>query len=373
MSWILIAPSYDVLILGGGPAGLATAIHLRQLGLADVLVVEAGSGPRERVGETVPPDIVLPLNRLGLVERFRRSGHLPCPGSVSSWGREKPGYNDFILNPMGPAWHLDRCRFEEMLAERAVEAGADLKHRTRLLSSELNGDGFEVVLRNRGKGDHPTRARWVVDAAGSSSRFARDQGAARLVHDRMIALARFTKLREGCLPAQTMLEASRDGWWYSTRLPEDRVLTMFVVEGDSVEDLASDGYASWRNALRSTVLIGPRLEKCDLFDDKFMRVPILSSVLKPVVGNHWIAVGDAASSYDPISSQGIYKALIEAIEAARQVAFALGLIRRPKRSFTDSVRDRFEDYLANRDYLYGLEQRWPESRFWRRRAEAVVP
>jgi len=131
----MIAAGYDVLILGGGPAGLAAAIRIRQKSPASVLVVEAGDGSRERVGETVPPDILTLLHQLGLAESFRRSGHLPCPGGISSWGRAKPGFNDFILNPLGPAWHLDRRRFEQLLAGGAAGAGAQVVNETCFLTA----------------------------------------------------------------------------------------------------------------------------------------------------------------------------------------------------------------------------------------------
>jgi flavin-dependent dehydrogenase len=360
---------YDVLVLGGGPAGLATAIHIRRKSPASVLVVEAGEGPRERVGETVPPDILVLLNQLGLAERFRQSGHLPCPGSVSLWGRTQPGFNDFILNPLGPAWHLNRQRFDQMLADRAVAVGAILATETHFVTAEFNGNGYQALL-SHSSGDYRAEARWIIDATGANARFARQQGATQNVHDRMVTMACFSNLRGGSFSSQTILEATPQGWWYAARLPEDRILTMLVTESEEVKRLAADGYRLWKEELRSTSLLGPRVAACERDGDRFLCLPVLSCILDPLEGERWLAVGDAASCYDPVASQGIYKALVDASDAASHVVAALGFAEAPPWRYGSRVQNRFQDYLANRAYLYNLEQRWPDAMFWSRRARA---
>lgn len=357
---------YDVVVLGGGVAGLAAAIHIRQKSAASVLVVEMGDGCGERVGETVPPDILTPLHRLGLADVFRESGHLPCPGSVSAWGSDKLGFNDFILNPLGCAWHLNRRRFERMLLDRAVELGAMMTQRTRFAGSELRA-GHILQLR-RDAEEYQVEARWVLDATGATARFARGQGARQQVQDRLVAMACFAEVRTGSLSAQTFLEATRDGWWYAARLPENRVVTMLVTEAEDVQRLAAAGHALWKEQLRSTSLVGPRLAECSWEQGEYLHVPVVSSVLDPVEGPRWMAIGDAASSYDPIASQGIHKALVDAGDAAAHVVAELGFGARPRWSYASRVRDRFEDYLKNRAFLYGQEQRWPDAAFWSRRA-----
>jgi flavin-dependent dehydrogenase len=90
--------------------------------------------------------------------------------------------------------------------------------------------------------------------------------------------------------------------------------------------------------------------------------------LEPAAGEGWIAVGDAASTYDPLSSQGVMKALRSGVYGAYAVGDMLtswddtGLRR--YRAFVESELD---GYLATRSRYYAEEQRWPDRPFWRRR------
>jgi 2-polyprenyl-6-methoxyphenol hydroxylase-like FAD-dependent oxidoreductase len=318
----LTQPRCDVLIIGGGPAGLATAIELRQSSDLDVVVVEARDDPSERFGESVPPDILLALDRLDLTQAFKADGHLPCPGSVSLWGRDKPGHNDFILNPVGPAWHISRTRFEAMLRTRATQMGASICSGTRARTVTRTDDHFDLVLQNPAGGRRAIHAPWVIDASGGRAWFARRQGATRRRLDGMLAIVRFAALRSGTFTAQTIVEAAPDGWWYCARLPDALVVTMLITERHAARTLTQGGYARWRELLSQTRLLAPRLDACGLDDERFRLYAVASAILDHVEGPGWIAVGDAASVYDPITSQGIHKALADAADASRTIAAA---------------------------------------------------
>ena len=95
---------------------------------------------------------------------------------------------------------------------------------------------------------------------------------------------------------------------------------------------------------------------------------------------HWFAVGDAAATHDPISSAGIQKALADGARAATAAATALSDTGTGTGTVTDIAVDyitgtetAFREYEANRDYFYRLEERWPDSPFWHRRAAIPQP
>ena len=94
-------------------------------------------------------------------------------------------------------------------------------------------------------------------------------------------------------------------------------------------------------------------------------------MLERVVGAGWLAVGDAASVYDPISSQGIYKALSNGLAAAQVVAADFQGNTSMLEEYQQLMGARFQDYLQNRNYFYDLEKRWPDSPFWQKRRARI--
>lgn len=353
---------YDVVVLGAGPAGLVTAITIRRETRASVLVADAGPATRERFGESVTPDLLIPLKRLGLLDEFRSGAHAPCPGSASVWGSDRIGYNDYILSPAGPAWRLQRRAFDEMLAGAVSEAGAELCWGARYLQSLPDGDGHRLLLRTR-EGKREVRGSWVVDATGPAARFSVHMGARRIVDDRMYGLVRYAKIPAGSMTMQTLLEADEDGWWYAARLPDDRVVVLFVSDGETFRRLKANGHEGFERSLAVTKLIGPITARLDIEQKTYFATPVYSSRLDRPEGEGWLAVGDCAASYDPIVAQGITKALDDGIAAGRRIAER----GHNEGDYANRIAARFHTYAETRSRLYEIERR--DGPFWQKRRE----
>src|SRR4030095_11414104 len=103
---------FDVVVIGGGPAGTAVALALVTQGVS-VLVVERSNYQQLRFGETLPPEIQPTLSRLGLWHGFLQAHHLRSVGIRSIWGSTEPYDQSFIFNPYNDGWHVDRRAFDE--------------------------------------------------------------------------------------------------------------------------------------------------------------------------------------------------------------------------------------------------------------------
>lgn len=369
------ADDFDVVILGGGPAGCAVALTLARFGMFRVLVVESGRYEAVRIGESIPPDIRVVLEELGVWEDFLKENHEPCLGSCSSWGADALGYNDFLFNPLGNGWHLDRRCFDAFLARQVLEHGNVLHTGTRFVGCERAGaDGFRLRLKGNDKQTYMVGARFVVDATGMRSSFARCMGASRLFLDQLLCITAFFELPGPAnFPKLTMLEAVEYGWWYAARLPNRRLVVAVASDPKIIKQNALRRRDDFLKQLEKTSHISAELAGCRFVDDSQMTCAAPSFLLDVVAGNSWLAVGDAASAYDPISSQGIYKALSDGSRAGEAIAASLRGSDIRLGEYRLSIATRFQQYLENRNFFYGLEQRWPNSAFWtRRRARMAV-
>jgi flavin-dependent dehydrogenase len=352
----------DVLVLGGGPAGCAAAIALTAAG-RKVTVLERSRYDGVRLGETLPPEAAPLLHRLGVWEAFARAGHLPSPGIVSVWGGEGPYENDFIFNPYGNGWHLDRRRFDDLLATAVEERGGSVCRAARVLGCSRDASGrWQVAVRAGGHTAH-LEASFLVDATGRASWLARRCGARRLVWDRLVGVV-------GLLPAggdgdvRTLLEAAEQGWWYSARIPGERLVVAYMTDVDLLPEAPRDLDCFWASHLRQTEHTRRRVGAAAA-PGGLRTVAADSYRMDRVTGEGWLAVGDAAMAWDPLSSQGIRKALASGVAAAQAIAGrSEGL-----EAYAARVAQDFEQYRRLHGHFYGQVRRWRASAFWRRRQQ----
>jgi flavin-dependent dehydrogenase len=360
----------DVLVIGGGPAGAATALACAASGTR-VTVVERSARDAARVGETLPPDAAPLLRRLGIWECFVRDGHLPSPGVVSAWGDEQPYESDFIFSPYGSGWHVDRRRFDAMLATAAEERGAVVHRDARVLTCSPDpSGGWRVEVQSRGQ-TSCLRASFVVDATGRASWLSRRLGARRLDRDRLVGVVGvFSASAAG--PAgdpRLLLEAAEHGWWYSALMPNDRLTVAYMTDRDLLPQAPRDLDGFWSARRRQTTHTRRRLGAAA--PQSALRIVSAESYrMDPAGGADWLAVGDAAMAWDPLSSQGVRKALESAFAAADTAGAARAGLTARAAEYVDGVARDFERYCRLRAWYYGQVWRWPGSLFWKRRQVA---
>lgn len=368
----------DVVVLGGGPAGSATALALARAGRS-VAVLERSRYESPRVGEALPPEVRQPLSELGVWEPFRTAGHLESPGIAVAWGRAELYDHDFLVNPYGPGWHVDRRGFDAMLAVAAEAAGAEVLTGSRPIGCDrCAGSTWRLKALVDGV-PRVWHAAALVDATGRSASPVRRLGGHRIAWDRLVGLV-------GLVPAvadgsnrdrRTLVEAVAAGWWYSALLPDGRQVATFLTDADWLPAGLDARRASWHRWLQQAPQTRGRLGAVSP-DIGLRVVSACSARLQDVAGPGWLAVGDAALSFDPLSAQGVAWALESGLAAARALDASFRGEWGALDDYAHRVGVEFRDYLRARADYYGRERRWPDSPFWRRRHRAedagdVVP
>lgn len=361
---------FDVLIAGGGPAGAAAALTLLRHTTRRVAMVEGSDYAAARVGETVPPGIVALLDYLGVGDAFRADGHLPAHGTDAAWGGPRLA-RDFLFTGRGTGWHLDRARFDRTLAAQVTAAGGTVLAPARVAGVRGEAGAWRVAVSARGGEARELEARFVVDATGKQASVARRLGARREVHDRLVGVTAYWCGDGGDRAHVTLVETVPDGWWYSAVLPDRRLVTALMTDVETVRARGLHRAGALEGTLADAPETAARLEGMRMCGTPLVR-PAQSQLLRPASGDGWIAAGDAAASFDPLSSMGIGHALSSGIEAARVAHASLESGGGTGDAYSAAVEQTFARYLSIRDAHYAVERRWMDAPFWAARQEAGV-
>lgn len=309
-------PSYDCVIIGGGPAGSTVAALVADAGFT-TLLVEREKMPRFHVGESLMPETYWTLSRLGVLDRLKKSQFIRKVGVqfVGASGRES---QPFLFSQHDPressqTWHVERSVFDWILFENAGEKGAVCHDQTRVIDVSLSSNRPHKLQLQDVEGQRfNVWSRAIVDATGQQAFLANRLG---LKVDnpnlRKAAIWGYYRgaQRNGVEEFTTILhtENKRCWFWY---IPMSDDLVSVGLVGDNEDLLKRSGCPDdvfaeerrrcpgLRERLRNSQLTGP-LHVAKEF----------SYCTKEAAGDGWVLVGDAYGFIDPIYSTGVFLAL----------------------------------------------------------------
>ncbi len=339
---------FDVVIIGSGPAGSAAALTLLDSGLS-VILMDRVRMPTRKIGESLPPAAQNILDRLGAKNILHECKHFRSYGNISAWGTSDLAHTDFIYDPRGTAWQLDRARFDADLRSTCIRKGA-VFFPGWYRSSKRTVHGWVI----HGQPDSIT-ARWVVDASGRGGVFARKNGSRRLVDDKLMAIYAWVDANEGDNDTRTVVESCAIGWWYSTLVPHKQRVIALHTWADLAKNIHRD-VDKWRSHLENTVHIKQRCLRVKSPTLRFSEA--CGSSLDRGFGDQWVAVGDAFLSFDPLASQGIFNALYSGMKGAEAIIACESGEPDSLAKYESHLNSIREVYLQRRTLFYNAETRW---------------
>jgi flavin-dependent dehydrogenase len=360
----------DAVIVGAGPAGSVAALNLAPF--RTVLLIDRVAVPEWRIGESLPGAARRLLSDMRLWDDFLADGHMRCHAYRGAWVSPEPVERDTLHDPDGPAWHIDRTRFERWLRAVAVVRGAQLLAPAQPDTVARDVDGWRLAIDNDGT-RVDVRSRLLIDAGGRSSRLLANFGVTRRAEDRLIC--GWARYESAGIPAGIIhIEAEADGWWYAAPLPAGAGVLAFHTDADL--PTARAGYSAAALAARAEHLpmIGSLLKAEPRSCSAAGFCAAHSARMDCAAGSGWIAVGDAALSFDPLASQGLFNALYTGLAAAEATDRHLSGDGAALRAYAAELQQVYDAYAAHLAAWYGIERRWSERPFWRRRQkpESVV-
>ena len=348
---------YDVLIIGGGPAGASTATILAEHG-RKVLVIEREKFPRYHVGESLIPFTFGPLERLGMIPKMWKS-HFTKKYSVSfvqpDGRRSQPFYfhTRYDKETVAQTWQVLRSEFDEMLLNNARERGAEVREETSVIQLLKNDSGhvIGVEVKNKDGQVEQLYSKLVVDASGKEA-FASNRQGWRVGDPFLNKVAvwtyykgskRGTDLDEG---ATTIAFIPDKGWFWHVPQHGDMVSVGVVAEG---KYLSRDGVRSpqqmFQREIEQNQWIKDRLSTGTCTGEYWLTSEY-SRHSKYCASPGLLLVGDAFAFLDPVFSSGVMLALKSGVLAADAIhAAMLGNDLSPERfaDYSNQIREGVEN------------------------------
>ena len=318
-----LSDHYDVIVVGGGPAGASTAALVAECGHR-VLLLERAELPRFHVGESLIPETYWPLKRLGLLEKMNAVG-FPRKYSVqfvSDGVRESAPFYFDRYNPheSSVTWQVERDTFDRMVIDRARELGAIVHTSAQVTDVMFDGDcavGIKCRLRNEdgGRTEREIRSQVVVDATGQSAFISSRRGQCDpdphlkkgTIWTYWKGARRDTGKDEGA--TLIMQTPSKKSWFWYIPLRNDIV---------SVGCTGSMDYMFGKEHGDAATVYHRELERCPAMQERlqnavqhtdFFTTKDFSYYSREGAGHGWVLVGDAFGFIDPVYSSGVYLAL----------------------------------------------------------------
>jgi len=370
----------SVVIIGAGVAGCIAALALCDS--YKVTLIDKSASPEERIGECLAPAARRILKQLNLLTEFESRletdialpHHLPNAGMQISWGQEALHIADNLNNPDGFGWRLDRKRFELFLREKAQQRGVECIWPAKLINSQYKENSWHITLVNSDLNEDQEVSivcPFVIDATGRQAHFAKKY-TDRQQSDRLISC--WATLDDNSENKLGNIHSTNNGWWYSAPLPNQRRVLAFQTDSDLMpKGLHRDPayfikYAQQHSSLAK--LLNDNQKTLNLQGI----VSANSTRLNNFSGQQWAALGDAAISFDPLSSQGIFNAMANAMQLALLLKKSniLKIIDNDiqqhfNKIYQQQIEQIWRHYLHHQHFFYNQEQRWSKMPFWQRR------
>ncbi|MCC7127144.1 MAG: tryptophan 7-halogenase [Acidobacteria bacterium] len=338
---------FDVVVVGGGPAGSAAAAILARRGHRP-LIVERDRFPRFHIGESQLPWLNGVLEEIGAAEKIAAAGFEQKWGasfttSHGDWSR----YADFsraVEVPKAQTWQVPRDRFDQILLEHAADSGTEVWQGARAEDATFDADGVTVTITAADGETVRVRAAAIIDASGRNGFLAKRFGERRKdpilqnisIHRQYEGVPRADGRRAGDI---RMVTRPDHGWfWFIPISPTTMSVGVVVPQtsykaqagataGETLDRMIAETPAAAQLLTGATALTEARFDA----DYSYMH--------STLAGDRWVLAGDAGSFLDPIFSTGVLLAMQGGIEAATVISDAL-------RAGVAPTADRFAAYQA---------------------------
>jgi len=337
---------YDVVIVGGGPAGSTLGSVLRKYApAAKVLILEREIFPREHVGESQLPPVTKVLEEMGCWDKVEAAGFPVKTGALYRWGNTDDLWRfDFLVGQEyedlprpgilegqrhQTTFHVERATFDEILLDHAAELGCEVCEGAKVSSVQRTGDTVDAI---KVEGTTPAgaddagwvRAKHYVDASGHVGilRRAMDVTVSEPTSLKNIAIWRYWRSEKwadldgvGTGGVRVRVMSLGNGWIWFIPIAKDLTSVGFVTHADHYKKSGLTPSELYAQAVATDPHIADLLTGATP-EPEIRSTKDWSFLANRMAGENWMLVGESAGFADPILAGGMALAMVGAREAA---------------------------------------------------------
>ena len=320
---------FDVIVIGGGPAGSTFSTLLHEKG-RNVLLLEKDHHPRFHIGESLLPMTLPILEKLGVSNKIRGIGILKYGAEFNSSkedNKRETFYFDFAMDRNHPhAYQVRRSEFDEILFRNAADKGVDCREGSRVSDVVFNPDNTVTVTAVTEEGQSVQYGcQFLIDASGRESLLSRRKKLKQKSkkHNSAAIFGHFENVtrRSGKDEGNISIYWFEHGWFWMIPLKDGMM---------SVGAVCFPEYLKTRGCppedfLQHTINMAP--EVAERMKDSVLAGEVRatgnftysSSRMFGKPGENYLLIGDAYAFIDPVFSSGVHIAMSGAVDAVETI------------------------------------------------------
>ncbi|HBJ86586.1 MAG TPA: hypothetical protein DDZ88_22565 [Verrucomicrobiales bacterium] len=321
--------TWDVIIIGGGPAGSSAACTLRKAG-RKVLVLEKEKFPRFHIGESLLPYNRPIFDELGVWSKIQAAGFMVKRGAQFWMGdgslHTRLNFSKGSFTEFPESIQVERAKFDDILLRHAEELGAEVREEALVTEHCIEKDRVTVKFRAKDGSEHEAQAAFLMDASGLNNFTANREKLREYypVHKKIAIFGHYSgvQMTEGEEKGDILIVRRENSWFWMIPLADDKVSVGLVLDVNDFKALQQEPQAVFDDAVLSTKAVHDRMINAQPITQGHV-LSDFSYTNRKLVSDRVVRVGDAAGFIDPIFSSGVMLAMHSGQRGAQVVHAAL--------------------------------------------------
>lgn len=364
---------FDILIIGAGIAGCISAMFLHPH--YSVYVVDKENQPAFPCYESLVASSKRIFKELDILDEILSLDQSVISSSVgikSYWATKSPQYTDSIKNPEGEGLLVHKLAFVEALRKITNKKGISING-SRILNVQSQPSGWKITMKDS-ESTREISAKYIIDASGRANFFRNKEQLTKENLDQLVCANAI--LQTDALQRVSIIYPNKTGWFYVSPMPNQQFYVSYYTDSDLWDKASLVGEEFVLQRLKDTPFLAEELGLSGMTHYRNVGIKAAhSSTLSHVVGENWLALGDAAMTLDPLSSAGSYNSMRSAAHLSKLLIdrnFLKTASSHENQTFQQQVYDYYSkvwrQYTQEHLYYYSMEDRWNEQLFWARRS-----